>query len=439
LLFPQAPFSVVYGESFRATETASIIFVTAWWLSGVAALVIRFRGAVGLVRQQLKWVIFGMGLAGLGQLSYLFIRPLHTALGFSSDLYIIGRPVASSIFFAFLPICITIAIFRYRLWQVDLFINRTLVYGTLTAATMGIYVFIVGGFGALLPAQQGQTAAFILATGLVLVTIRPIYERLQCATNRLIPITAISNKNLIVEEENLTVNKTHFQIPKKVIRSIWVLVGLGALFLIVAAVPYRFTMLTTDVYGYGTAVSDQGLSYNGFAAYFTGLETIIGIAFLVLATFIAWRKTGDWLALMVAVTLAYLGVLLPLADGLIYSNEGWYWPIVTIRVLVYTGFIAMLCLFPNGRFRPRWSRWLLLAWIAFILVSWQRVGETFSDMAIIPNARTFQDGLVLLLLSGWIGTGIVMQLIRYKKFASPEQRQQTKWVFYGLFLVGIYK
>jgi hypothetical protein len=82
---------------------------------------------------------------------------------------------------------------------------------------------------------------------------------------------------------------------------------------------------------------------------------------------------------------------------------------------------------------------LLLAWIAFILVSWQRVGETFSDMAIIPNARTFQDGLVLLLLSGWIGTGIVMQLIRYKKFASPEQRQQTKWVFYGLFLVGIYK
>ncbi len=422
--------------------------------NGLVLLVIGVLATIGLLfqfiryrtyasaeqRQQTKWYLFGLLLLNTSSLVNGLSLSLFPALrdaAFGSFLYTLGIETLLMLAGIGFSVAVAFAILRYRLWDIDVLINRTLVYGTLTAGTMGVYVLMVGGFGALLPAQQGQTAAFILATGLVLVIIRPLHTQLQTAANRLVPIMALSNNSIIVEEENLTVSKNHFQIPQKVIRSIWVLVGLGALILIVAAVPYRFTMLTTDVYGYGTAVSDRGLSYNGFAAYFTGLETIIGIAFLVLATFIAWQKTGDWLALMVAVTLAYMGILLPLADGLIYANEGWYWPIVTIRILVYTGFIAMLCLFPDGRFRPQWSRWLLLAWIAFIPAGWQRVGETFSDMAVIPNARTFQDGLVLLLLSGWIGTGIVMQLIRYKKFASPEQRQQTKWVFYGLFLVSI--
>ncbi|MFN2254167.1 MAG: histidine kinase [Candidatus Promineifilaceae bacterium] len=182
LLFPEAPFSVVYGESFRATETASILFVSAWWLSGIVALLSRYRSATGIARQQIKWIMFGMILAGLGSISYLFIRPLHTALGFSSDAYVIGRTLVSSLLFACLPVCITIAIFRYHLWRLDTIINRTLVYGVLTFLTMSLYVLIVGGLGSLLQPQSIGVLAF-LAAGLVAVFFQPLRLRLQSAVD----------------------------------------------------------------------------------------------------------------------------------------------------------------------------------------------------------------------------------------------------------------
>ncbi|MDX1416771.1 MAG: GAF domain-containing sensor histidine kinase [Candidatus Promineifilaceae bacterium] len=183
LLLPQAPFSVVYGDTFRATETASILFVTAWWLSGITALFMRFRRAAGVERQQIKWIFFGLFLAGLGSISYLLIRPLHSLFGFSSDVYVLGRPLIASILYACLPVCITVAIFRYRLWQLNHIINRTLVYGTLTALTMAIYVLMVGGLGSLLQLQSRGLLAF-LATGVVAVLFQPLRQRLQTAVDR---------------------------------------------------------------------------------------------------------------------------------------------------------------------------------------------------------------------------------------------------------------
>ena len=185
LLFPKMPFSVVYGDTFRATETASILVSAAWWLSGLAAQAGRVRHETDpIARQQIKWVAFGLGLAGLGYLSYLFIRPVHTMLGFSSDLYVIGRTVISSVFYISLPICITIAIFRYHLWDIDRLINRTLVYGTLTGVTIAVYVLIVGGIGSLLQTQRSAGIAFA-ATGVVAMLFQPLRIRLQTAVDRL--------------------------------------------------------------------------------------------------------------------------------------------------------------------------------------------------------------------------------------------------------------
>ncbi|MCB8945283.1 MAG: sensor histidine kinase [Ardenticatenaceae bacterium] len=219
------------------------------------------------------------------------------------------------------------------------------------------------------------------------------------------------------------------------IRLLWIAVALFALFLISIAVPYRYAMLAADVYGYGTALTAQGLSYRGFASYFTIIETAIGLSFLVVATIIAWRKTGEWLALMVAATLAYLGVLLPLTDGLMAIDTNWRWAIIILRILVYSGMIAMFCLFPDGRFTPRWSRWLFSAWLFFVVAGRHLLTDALSNMAVIPAIHTQQDSLVLLMFSGWMGMGILLQLIRYRYYASNEQRQQTKWVLYGFLLI----
>lgn len=185
LLFPRMPFNMVYGETFRATETASILVATAWWGTGIAAQVARFRHTTdSVVRRQIFWVAFGLGSAGFGYISYLVLRPLHTWLEFSSDLYVVGRPIVSTIGFVLLPICITIAILRYRLFDIDVLINRTLVYGTLTAVTIAIYVLMVGGVGSLLQTQSGAAIAF-LATGVVAVLFQPLRLRLQTAVDRL--------------------------------------------------------------------------------------------------------------------------------------------------------------------------------------------------------------------------------------------------------------
>jgi signal transduction histidine kinase len=77
-----------------------------------------------------------------------------------------------------------VAILRYRLWDIDLVINRTLVYGALTASVVGLYVLVVGGLGALLQVP-GNLIISLIATGLAAVLFQPLRERLQRGVNRL--------------------------------------------------------------------------------------------------------------------------------------------------------------------------------------------------------------------------------------------------------------
>jgi predicted tellurium resistance membrane protein TerC len=74
-----------------------------------------------------------------------------------------------------------VALLRYRLWNIDLVVNRALVYGTFTACVFGIYVLVMGVF----LQAQGNLLVSILAAGLVAVLFQPMRERLQRAVNQL--------------------------------------------------------------------------------------------------------------------------------------------------------------------------------------------------------------------------------------------------------------
>jgi signal transduction histidine kinase len=78
-----------------------------------------------------------------------------------------------------------VAIFKYRLYDIDLIINRTLVYGGLTAAIVLGYVLLVSGLGALLPGEVGVLPS-IIATAVLAVLFAPLKDRLQRAANRLV-------------------------------------------------------------------------------------------------------------------------------------------------------------------------------------------------------------------------------------------------------------
>jgi signal transduction histidine kinase len=151
----------------------------------VIAQVYRYRTALSpLQRQQTKWVLFGACVAliiivGLTVPLYLF-----PSLGQAGSLYQLFILTALPVNALILALCLGFAILRYRLYNIDLIIHRTLVYGTLTVCVIALYVLVIVGFGALLQ-TSGNLLISLLATGLVAVLFQPLRERLQRAVNRL--------------------------------------------------------------------------------------------------------------------------------------------------------------------------------------------------------------------------------------------------------------
>jgi signal transduction histidine kinase len=88
-------------------------------------------------------------------------------------------------FILVIPLSIAVAILRYRLFDIDTLINRTLVYGALSACVVGLYALIVGGASALFQARANLLIS-LLATGVVAVLFQPLRERLQRWVNRLL-------------------------------------------------------------------------------------------------------------------------------------------------------------------------------------------------------------------------------------------------------------
>jgi signal transduction histidine kinase len=138
-------------------------------------------------RQQTKWVVFGFSLAigGFVLLIIIGIFLLSPEARNSWVLNVLVEQTVSGGLLLLIPISIAIAILRYHLWDIDILINRTLVYGTLTASIVGIYVLVVGYLGALF--RMGNNLLIsLIATGLVAVLFQPLRELLQRGANRLL-------------------------------------------------------------------------------------------------------------------------------------------------------------------------------------------------------------------------------------------------------------
>jgi signal transduction histidine kinase len=183
-LFTDLPFSAKIGSPFLASL---IVLVIGLILVFLGAQFYRYRYISGTVeRQQIKWVVFGMAVGYL--VTIVFALPVllfPSQLADTGSLYFgaILVPVLS-IFPLLVPLSIGIATLHYRLWDIDVLINRTLVYGTLTACVVALYVLVVGSLGVLLQIQ-GNLIVSLLATGLVAVLFHPLRNRLQRAVNRM--------------------------------------------------------------------------------------------------------------------------------------------------------------------------------------------------------------------------------------------------------------
>ncbi|HYN99742.1 MAG TPA: GAF domain-containing sensor histidine kinase, partial [Actinomycetota bacterium] len=136
------------------------------------SVVVRFRPSAGDQRQQLKWFAFATALI-----------PVQVAAEQLLPEPLAGTDVLFGLSIATLPVACGIAILKYRLYDIALVINRTLVYGTLTAGVAGFYVAVVTVFDAML--RRSGIGVSLVATALVAVFFQPARERLQGAVDRL--------------------------------------------------------------------------------------------------------------------------------------------------------------------------------------------------------------------------------------------------------------
>lgn len=156
-------------------------------VAGIALVQIyRYRRVSDPVqKRQTKWVVFGGCSAAILYLVEQLATRFHI---FDISYPLLGLFAQHATIFVVLlliPFSIGIAILRSRLWNIDLIIHRTLVYGTLSACVVGLYILVVGGLGTLLQAQ-GNVLISLLATGLIAALFHPLRERLQHAVNYLV-------------------------------------------------------------------------------------------------------------------------------------------------------------------------------------------------------------------------------------------------------------
>jgi hypothetical protein len=172
--------SALVGETLLLTSNLAALF----------SLVLRLRRAWGDERQQLKWLLYAALPAvvcfSFVLLSYAVVDFTELVFTPVNPFYYIYDDILYVGVFALLvvPVFTYIAILRYHLYDIDVVINRTLVYGALSACVVGIYVLTVVAFGALFQ-TQGNLAISLLATGLVAVLFQPLRSKLQRGVNRL--------------------------------------------------------------------------------------------------------------------------------------------------------------------------------------------------------------------------------------------------------------
>jgi len=171
-------------EGFSNVYYKAILFIMASLLTVAAALSVfmRLRRAVEVERQQIKWFAYAAAAyVSATILAYIIPGVIDTPLWFER----VGFAL-NIVFIPTIPIAIGIAILRYRLYDIDLLINRTLVYGSLTATLVALYfggiVLLQRVFVALTSEQS--TLAVVASTLLIAALFSPLRRRIQSFIDR---------------------------------------------------------------------------------------------------------------------------------------------------------------------------------------------------------------------------------------------------------------
>jgi len=165
----------------------ALLSVAGWTIAlgavvGVASLFARRRSTDATTREQLRWLAYVVGAASTWIAVMLPIAAIAHSVVTDGIFWIVATPLVA----LGIPIAVGVAILRYRLFDIDVVINRTFVFGALAAFITLVYVAIVVGVGQLVGTTGSSPALSIVATAVVAVTFQPVRTRVQRLANRLV-------------------------------------------------------------------------------------------------------------------------------------------------------------------------------------------------------------------------------------------------------------
>ncbi|HSK99746.1 MAG TPA: hypothetical protein VK869_05370 [Rubrobacteraceae bacterium] len=172
--------------------TGNVLLVVSV-IGAIASLVARLRSAGGRERQQVKWVAWTLGLGAAGITVAVIAASFEPADGVAEGsaavvyvMGVIGWFGALAVLGLGVPAAIAVAIVRYRLYDIDVIINRTLVYGALTALLVVVYVGSVVSLQGALRAMigQGSQLAIVASTLAVAALFNSLRRRIQAFVDR---------------------------------------------------------------------------------------------------------------------------------------------------------------------------------------------------------------------------------------------------------------
>jgi hypothetical protein len=225
-------------------------------------------------------------------------------------------------------------------------------------------------------------------------------------------------------------------------RVVWVAVAITALAIALFSVPSSFEQYRTvctaapEVCSERAAwqptpegvraLRDVGLSLDSYALLNVAIDKIGDLVWFAVGVLIFLRRSDDRMALLTSMFLVAFGTLTvdtTDAETLISSQPTWWLPVRVVEIVGEVCVVLFFFLFPGGRFVPRWTRWVAVAFIAYVV----------SDIPF-PELYSGSPALESVSLGVFIGMVVSLcwsQVYRYRRVSTSAQRQQTKWVVFG--------
>jgi hypothetical protein len=225
-------------------------------------------------------------------------------------------------------------------------------------------------------------------------------------------------------------------------RAAWVVVAVAALAIVLFSVPSSFEhyrsvctaaaeVCSEREVAQATpegmrALRDAGLSVRSYALLNVIVDKVFQLVWFAVGALIFWRRSDDRMALLTSLCLVTFGTVTvdpTAANTLISSQPSWRLPVWGVQIVGSVCSTLFFLLFPGGRFVPRWTRWLAVAFIAFEL-------STSLFAGLYSRSPALEE------ISFMVFLGIVVSLTwslvyRYRRVSSLEQRRQTRWVVFG--------